>query len=91
MSENNAFYEMTFVELVHIRRPLEGHQAERDRFATCTLDILEILQIPNITIWLLCRHVYCNLQAGYTVTLIFGVLQSSGLVACSPPGTAQLP
>ena len=69
----------------YIRRPLVGHQAEKDRFATCTLDILEILQIPNITIWLLCRHVYCNLQAGYTVTLIFGFLQPSGFVACSPP------
>ena len=54
-------------------------------FATCTLDILEILQISNITLWLLCRHVYCNLQAGYTVTLIFGVLQPSGLVASKPP------
>ena len=71
--------------------PLWATRLRRISFATCTLDILEILQIPNITIWLLCRHVYCNLQAGYTVTLIFGVLQPSGLVACSPPGTAQLP
>ena len=71
--------------------PLWATRLRRIFFATCTLDILEILQISNITLWLLCRHVYCNLQAGYTVTLIFGVLQPSGLVACSPPGIAQLP
>ena len=63
----------------------------RIAFATCTLHILKPLKSRNITIRLICRHVYCNLQAGYTVTLIFGVLQPSGLVACSPPGTAQLP
>ena len=60
-------------------------------FATCTLDILKSFKSGNITIWLICRHVYCNLQAGYTVTLIFGVLQPSGLVVCSPPGVAPLP
>ena len=93
MSENCLFFVTIFGAFwtPQIRRPLVGHQAEENIFATCTLDILEIPQIPNITIWLLCRHVYCNLQAGYTVTLIFGVLQPSGLVACSPPGIAPLP
>ena len=84
--------EFTYISIcLIIRRPLVGHQAEKDILATCTLDILEILQIPNITLWLLCRHVYCNLQAGYTVTLIFGVLQPSGLVAANPPGVGALP
>ena len=77
--------------LVESAGPLWATRLRSIFFATCTLDILEILQIPNITIWLLCRHVYCNLQAGYTVTLIFGVLQPSGLVAANPPGVGALP